>query len=500
MMKKFLIYIIVPILLSSCMKELGSYDYKEVNEIKIDSVKTIYNALQYATLNIVPQISQTRENNESNLSFLWLCTVNTEVDTLSKERNLNKEIIYAPGTYSCTYYVIDNNTGIFSLAKFQMNLQSSLGEGLLVLSNKDGNAKLSYIHGNGTIIQYPDYLGKSGVGVNYHPKSSYSPDYVSVMCNDANGGVILDPASLTKRFDFSNFFYIPPKTINPQSYARSQDYYKSLPNYGSIYNSTLYSEYICNDNKIHMRYAHGAGLKMDAAMVPSDDKGYFASPHILGSNYGPTCMIFDEKNSRFLETKNTNSIKLSPITIRTTTIRKPFDPDNLGANMKMIFSDFGPSLSGNAKIYMIFDSLGQKQFLEAIHYYGNFTPAKRFKLDFPITSKTKFGVSYVTPCFYYSDNNKIHNFDVEVRSSLLRYSLPENEEITCMKSEYYSPKNDKNQYYFDHLRLYVGTKGPAVNGNVGSVYILRINADNTLTLISSYKNIAAEIVSFAWKK
>jgi hypothetical protein len=69
-----------------------------------------------------------------------------------------------------------------------------------------------------------------------------------------------------------------------------------------------------------------------------------------------------------------------------------------------------------------------------------------------------------------------------------------------MKSEYYSPKNDKNQYYFDHLRLYVGTKGPAVNGNVGSVYILRINADNTLTLISSYKNIAAEIVSFAWKK
>lgn len=499
-MKKFLIYIIVPILLSSCMKELGNYDYKEVNEIKIDSVNTIYNALQYSPLNIVPQISQTSDNNESNLSYLWLCTVDAVIDTLSKERNLNKEIVYAPGTYSCNYYVIDNNTGIFSIAKFQMNVQSALGEGLLVLSNKDGNAKLTYIHGNGSIIQYPDYLGKNGVAVNYHTKAYNSPDYISVMCNDGIGGVMLDPASLTKKFNLSNFFYIPPKIMNPQSYTRSQDYYKSLPNYGSTYNGNLYTEYICNDNKIHMRYAYGANLKMDAPMVSPDDKGYKASPHIFGSNYGPTCMVFDEKNSRFIETQGTYSTKMYPIKIKTTTIRKPFDPDNLGANMQLIFGDFGPSLSGNAKMYMIFDSLGQKHFLEAIHYYGNFTPAKKFKLNIPINSKTKFGVSYVTPCFFYSENNKIHNFDVEVQTSQLRYSLPENEEITCMKSEYFSPKNDKNQYYFDHIRLYVGTKGTAVNGNVGSVYILKMNADNTLTLIESYKNIAAEIVSFAWKK
>jgi len=46
----------------------------------------------------------------------------------------------------------------------------------------------------------------------------------------------------------------------------------------------------------------------------------------------------------------------------------------------------------------------------------------------------------------------------------------------------------------------VGVKGAVVNGNDGSIYIYKINNDNTLTLLESKKNFTGEIVSFAWKR
>ena len=68
-MKKYLlltITVLTALLCTSCMEELGTYNYMDTNEIKIDSIKG-QSITQYDTLRIVPTITQSKNISEENL-------------------------------------------------------------------------------------------------------------------------------------------------------------------------------------------------------------------------------------------------------------------------------------------------------------------------------------------------------------------------------------------------------------------------------------------------
>ena len=76
-MKKYIIYIIsfvvVALLQISCYDDKGDYDYHEVNsmEVKIPETKLRMPKDEAVEVSIVPEISQTLEQNEANLVFQW---------------------------------------------------------------------------------------------------------------------------------------------------------------------------------------------------------------------------------------------------------------------------------------------------------------------------------------------------------------------------------------------------------------------------------------------
>lgn len=105
-MKKYLLLMMVvstALLCTSCMEELGTYEYVDVNEIKIDSIKG-QSITQYDTLHIVPTITQSENISEENLEYLWYwykagAGENAKIDTLGFDRNLNYYVAAVPGLY-----------------------------------------------------------------------------------------------------------------------------------------------------------------------------------------------------------------------------------------------------------------------------------------------------------------------------------------------------------------------------------------------------------------
>ena len=76
-MRKYIIYIASfigsALLQTSCYDDKGDYDYHDVNmmEIVIPEIKLRMPKEEAVEVSIVPQISQTLEQNEENLVFQW---------------------------------------------------------------------------------------------------------------------------------------------------------------------------------------------------------------------------------------------------------------------------------------------------------------------------------------------------------------------------------------------------------------------------------------------
>lgn len=152
----FILTISLPVLLLSCMKELGSYDYVEVNEIKIDSIKgrTI---TQYDTLRIAPTITSSMDIDEADLEYLWYwyksgAGENAEMDTLSHEKNLTYYVAAGPGLYNARLKVTDKNSGLFARKEFDVSVEAE-NSGLLILSDLGGKANLSLLNLAGTFSE-----------------------------------------------------------------------------------------------------------------------------------------------------------------------------------------------------------------------------------------------------------------------------------------------------------------------------------------------------------
>lgn len=76
--KYYLLALLTGILfLTGCYDDKGNYDYKEINDIVIDTVgfKMTYTVLQYEELQIDPTVAFTRNPiPEGNLSYEWYIT------------------------------------------------------------------------------------------------------------------------------------------------------------------------------------------------------------------------------------------------------------------------------------------------------------------------------------------------------------------------------------------------------------------------------------------
>lgn len=134
------------VLAVSCARDLGNYEYTELEGPDVSGISESYEILTLETLEIVPVIEGGL--GEDGYTYEWKVIDNNndnEETVLSTSRNLDYEVTLAPGSYSMYYTLTETETGIKWQTETELTVNSSMSEGWMVLCSDEGAARLDFI-------------------------------------------------------------------------------------------------------------------------------------------------------------------------------------------------------------------------------------------------------------------------------------------------------------------------------------------------------------------
>ena len=284
-----LLLIILASAISSCKKDTGNYDYSELPAFKVDTTGFGGNidVTQFNTLEIQPKI--TFKGEESNLSYLWRIYQQDgklAIDTLSRERNLKKEIQREPGKYIAELQVSQKKSGLTEVAVYNVTVlqKDAFPRGMMLLEDYPDRTDLSLVSSTsflpGSAVQEQVY--RSVFSANNGEQLTGRP--VQVQINGSNVYLLttLDMKSVdASRFkvnrNFKDFFY------GVQSYVAAP---KAIAAGRSAY---------INGNFVYT----GSANAFAAQVFVGDGKEYEAAPYVMPDRYN--FMFYDQLNTRYLK-------------------------------------------------------------------------------------------------------------------------------------------------------------------------------------------------------
>ncbi|WP_316841271.1 PKD-like family lipoprotein [Pedobacter gandavensis] len=170
----------------SCKKDLGNYNYQEINEItfsaELNGKLTAYVAKDFK-VNPVLSFSKDESGDTSRYRYEWVYIItsgnpNSGLKVLSTSKNLNVMMNLPVGTYDSFYRVTDKQTGVQFRKAFQLEVRNEFNEGWLFLTEVNGQAQLDMLsqQPNGEFLVVNDLLGKlnPGLKLDGKPKLIYS--------------------------------------------------------------------------------------------------------------------------------------------------------------------------------------------------------------------------------------------------------------------------------------------------------------------------------------
>ncbi|MFC3199739.1 PKD-like family lipoprotein [Parapedobacter deserti] len=226
---KYVIALVSVIWLSSCSKDLGNYDYSDINELTINGVSSNYNVRTgIDTLRIQPTITATLDGADtSRYEYLWILrTGTTERDTIGRQRNLIYPVRLNPVPHDLYYRVLDRETGVTWTANTTITVGTILSRGLLIIGeDENGFAEAEMLSMISDTVHIRNILSTSGLSPLREPVSLVhtggSEAYIRLWAMTKTGSYYLDRATMAASTDnnFSRFIYISeyidPETLHP---------------------------------------------------------------------------------------------------------------------------------------------------------------------------------------------------------------------------------------------------------------------------------------------
>ena len=173
---KRLIYFILGLLVASCYDDKGNYTYQEVNTLDV-SLNKVYSVRLYkdTTVTIIPQLSQSLQENEDNLEYTWLHSTTNhnfyghgKFDTVGLEQNLNFHIDPEAKNLAYAHYfrlnVYDRITDIEYPVNTTIELIKPYVGSWMILHRKNGQTELGSVEyiGGDIVVQEDAYYEETG--------------------------------------------------------------------------------------------------------------------------------------------------------------------------------------------------------------------------------------------------------------------------------------------------------------------------------------------------
>lgn len=284
--------------LSSCVDDLGNYDYIDkdvIMPVKIGNLRdTVVKPNEL--LKITPDLGEIAD--ESVYEYYWYVR-NTDVsDTLARTKDLAYEVHLSIGEYDLYYEVKDPERGIYARQKVLLTVSSQLGTGWYVMKTDNGMTDFDFIPDSKSGERWNNVILSSGyerlpgepIGIYYTTRYTNEmtlPDGTVELQYNQNGFLVgttedlrMFNANTMELFkDYNGLFYEAPANCRPQNLYASMDFY------------------LLNDGKIHTI----AGNYMNSGKFGYYIPGlYELDGNILISPYG--LLVFDKQTSSFLFT------------------------------------------------------------------------------------------------------------------------------------------------------------------------------------------------------
>ena len=173
---KRLIYFILGLLVASCYDDKGNYTYQEVNTLD-GSLNKVYSVRldKDTTVTIIPQLSQSLQENEDNLEYMWLHSTTNhnfyghgKFDTVGLEQNLNFHIDPEAKNLAYAHYFRLNVYGRITDIEYPVNTTIELIKpyvgSWMILHRKNGQTELGSVEyiGGDIVVQEDAYYEETG--------------------------------------------------------------------------------------------------------------------------------------------------------------------------------------------------------------------------------------------------------------------------------------------------------------------------------------------------
>jgi hypothetical protein len=507
MRKNDILYLALVLLLTvGCVKDNSSEIHVVLNDVCIEGIEERYeNVYVDHPLCITPQVSTLRGTDFSHLDFYWI-TYNksnyTHVDTLAHTKDLNIVVCLTPGEHYLKFKAFDRLTGIFYEKETVLNVVNDFTNGLLILVEEEDEAVLDFwVPGRNEVIR--DLYGKleNGASLGRNPHKVYFTRYTSelasevvVMCQDEDGGKILDNTTMAYKRDYADLFFgIGKADYVPQAYFRSsmREY---LVDGGLVYDRAI------NSNPPSMQVRPAMNVSSGAYEIAPEanfgDDNVSVARMVLYDNCNQCFYTLYEITSAFLTTvRNTSGMKYVK--------GGYFDPDNVG--MRCIYANICSRSQTEAREYagVFVDEDGGRWLLRlGIGFWVEGASPNRYlkdlgklKVDDPTFQRA---VSY-TCCaefpgyMFYAEGSRIYAFSIFGGLAWLVYDFN---------------GASGGSYVIDHIemerggsRIWVAFRDLSRDSLSAGFSGLDIRTDGGLSMVESVRhdNIADRIVDFESK-
>ena len=475
--------------LFSCKKDLGNYDYTELNALeKINGLPAEVSAVYGKSLKITPELKFTKDPNfdESKYSFEWIYIGpnglgGLKLFSLAKTRNLDIIMQIVAGNYTAYYNITEQATGVKYSTKFNLKVVNEINEGWIMMNEANGKARVDMLslNTNNDFDLIIDLLATTGSDLKLEGKP--------VMTYTYNTGVLVGPDAIS----YGLYFGTDQGTtkVDPNSFKWTKTMSLSYEMYGDI-PAGFYADVIRRQlgsaaymigkgNAYYYERAVNVYYSTPINYITAEKKGFEIEPFVAGdqSTAIGINIFYDKTNRRF--------VRHSGSAATSTTIPDPDAAQKLfsfNTGMDLLYMRW-VSFNGGEVFSILKDPSSSKRYLARFNPVNN---AQSYYSEILATDFSNAEFYAINPEFgyiFYTVGSKIYQYDMVYKTTKLMA------DFGSKKISYFNFYEFKSTTkYTGSNKLMVGLYDTGVsNGTEGSLNIYTVPGLNgNIILDKSY--------------
>ncbi|WP_162799834.1 PKD-like family lipoprotein [Pedobacter jeongneungensis] len=489
--KKYMIIaaLCIVAIFSACKKDLGNYNYNEINELStVGGIATDLTAVYGKQFVLKPDLKFTEDAgaDESRYTYEWSYIGpnglgGSKLFVLATSKNLDVKMTVIAGTYQFYYSVTDKNSGIKFRYPFTLKVVNEINEGWMMMCDVSGKARVDMLSLNtaGEFDLITDLLATTGSELKLEGKPVLAYTYSTGLLvgpDQISYGLYFGTDKSTQKVDPNTFKWTKTMGLTYEMFGNVPEAF-----YADVIKQRASgaSYMIGKGNAYYYERVQNIYYSAPINYIASEQKEFKVAPFIAGNH-----LIVASAHAVFYDTTNRRFVKHAGSAATCSTIPDPADAQKLFSfttGMDLIYMQW-VGFNGGEVFSVLKDPNSSKRLLARFNSGNNAQSYYAEILATDFANAEFYAVSPDLGYIFYSVGGKVYEYDMSLKTTKLMLDLG-TKKVSFL--QFYEFKNTTK--YKDSNKLMVGAYDAALpegqNGSLGIYTVPPVNGDLIL-----YKN------------